>query len=99
MAKSTKHGGVSDVTLETIQTGRSPEELEAERAAIPGRQSADATTAPEPDQGPEDKPAAPSRPAHGDPKAAWVDYAVSQGADRQDAEATTKGDLIKAYGG
>ena len=29
-------------------------------------------------------------------KAAWVDYAVSQGVDREDAEASTKAELIEA---
>ncbi len=36
-------------------------------------------------------------PAQSDRKAAWVDHAVSQGADRQEAEAMTKDDLIAKY--
>ncbi|GII63550.1 hypothetical protein Skr01_36350 [Sphaerisporangium krabiense] len=39
-----------------------------------------------------------SRPPQSAPKAAWVDYAVSQGADRGEAEATSKADLIDRYG-
>lgn len=38
------------------------------------------------------------RPAVNDRKAAWVDYAVAQGADRDDAEALTKDDLVDQYG-
>lgn len=37
-------------------------------------------------------------PAKSDTKAAWVDYAVSQGAERDDAEASTKADLVDRYG-
>jgi len=99
MAKSTAHGSVTNLAAlreQSMRTGRTVEELQAEQAAIPEQQ--DGTTAPEPDQEPKDKPSTPSRPAQGDPKAAWVDYAVSQGAAREDAEKETKGDLIKAYG-
>lgn len=38
------------------------------------------------------------RPAQNDPKAAWVDWAVSQGADRDEADALTKAELIEFYG-
>lgn len=31
-------------------------------------------------------------------KAEWVDYAVSQGADRAEAEAATKDELVDTYG-
>lgn len=49
---------------------------------------------------PETPPVTPAEPpAQNAVKAEWVDYAVSQGADRADAEAQTKEDLIKAYGG
>lgn len=37
-------------------------------------------------------------PAQSDNKAAWVDYAVSQGADRDEAESMTKAELIDQYG-
>lgn len=51
-----------------------------------------------PDTEPEpafDPDAAPSRSARKD---AWVAYAVAQGADRDEAEAMTRSDLIDAYG-
>lgn len=38
-------------------------------------------------------------PAQSAPKVDWVAYAVSQGADYAEAEATTKADLITQYGG
>jgi hypothetical protein len=47
----------------------------------------------------EREPAEPKRPAKTDNKAAWVDWAVANDADRAEAEAMTKDDLIKAYGG
>lgn len=31
-------------------------------------------------------------------KSAWVDYAVSQGAEPDDAEAMTKAELVQTYG-
>lgn len=60
---------------------------------------------PEPDLATLDDPAphdpAPptlERPAQADLKAAWVEWAVRCGADRAEAEATNKADLIAAYG-
>lgn len=41
----------------------------------------------------------PSKPTTSDRKAVWVDHAVDQGADRDDAEAMTKDELIEQYGG
>lgn len=41
-----------------------------------------------------DEPAAPSPK---DNKAAWVDYAIANGATREDAEAMTKDALIDTY--
>lgn len=41
--------------------------------------------------------AEPPRPA--DPKQAWIDYAVSQGADEGEAASMTKIDLMSRYGG
>lgn len=43
-------------------------------------------------------PATAERPAQAANKDAWVDFAVSQGADRDEAEAKTKAELIAAYG-
>lgn len=51
---------------------------------------------PEPDV-PDEVAADPPKPA--DPKADWVAYAVSQGADPAAAEALTKIDLMSKYGG
>jgi hypothetical protein len=39
------------------------------------------------------------RPAQSAPKAAWVGWAVTNGADPDEAEALTKTDLIDLYGG
>lgn len=44
-------------------------------------------------------PDAVGRPARAARKADWVAYAVAQGADRTEAEASTKDDLVTAYGG
>jgi hypothetical protein len=38
-------------------------------------------------------------PARNEAKAAWVDWAVSQGADRAAAEAMSKDALVAEYGG
>lgn len=38
-------------------------------------------------------------PAKSANKGDWVEYAVAQGADRDEAEASTKDDLIATYGG
>lgn len=38
-------------------------------------------------------------PAKSASKASWVDYAVSRGADREEADAMTRSDLIERYGG
>lgn len=44
-------------------------------------------------------PAEVTAPAPADVKQAWVDYAVSQGADPGQAAAMTKADLMSRYGG
>lgn len=53
------------------------------------------------EQPPPDSPvqAPAARPVQVAPKGAWVDYAVSQGAEREAAEALTKEKLIEQYGG
>ena len=38
-------------------------------------------------------------PSESDLKAVWVDHAVSQGADRDEAEAMTKAQLVEQFGG
>jgi hypothetical protein len=52
-------------------------------------------------EAPASEPAAESsgQPTQADNKATWVDYAVSKGADRDEAEASTKADLVERYGG
>lgn len=57
--------------------------------------------APEPAPGPEPEPEPEELPAPGpaDPKAAWIEYAISQGAKRDTAAAMTKADLMSRYGG
>lgn len=47
----------------------------------------------------EPEAAAASAPPANAPKATWVDWAVSQGAGRSEAEAMTKLNLIGEYGG
>lgn len=42
--------------------------------------------------------APPSKPAPSSPKGEWVGWAVSCGADPEEAAASTKQDLIDAYG-
>lgn len=37
-------------------------------------------------------------PAQSAPKGEWVDYAVAQGADRDEADDMTKADLVEQYG-
>lgn len=66
-------------------------DLVDEPAAVP---APDPTPAPAP--GPEVTQApGPSKPGQADQKAAWVDYAVAQGIERDQAEAMTKADLIE----
>lgn len=43
-------------------------------------------------------PAPPAPPAPGDPKQAWVDYAISQGLGWDEASRMTKADLQSRYG-
>ena len=40
----------------------------------------------------------PTAPAESDRKAAWVDHAVTKGADPAEAEGMTKAELIENYG-
>ena len=54
---------------------------------------------PTPEPAPEPALAELPQPAPGDPKQAWVDYAVSQGAPRAEAEDRTKAQLQAAFGG
>jgi hypothetical protein len=51
---------------------------------------------PKAEQPPEDADGPPKQAA---PKADWVDYAVSKGADVDEAEVLTKQELVELYGG
>ncbi len=52
----------------------------------------------EPFDGDQGVPADSEAPAQSAKKADWVDYAVSQGADRGESEASTKDDLVHQFG-
>lgn len=54
-------------------------------------------TEPEPPEGSDATPTAPTRPAENGTKEAWVEYAVSQGMSREDAEGSTRTALIERY--
>ncbi len=74
----------------------------AELAALRGEGAVQAEAAPSgaaEAAPPEPEPETSSAPKHYDAKGEWVDYAVSQGADRDEAESLTKQDLIEMYGG
>jgi len=48
---------------------------------------------------PPPEPEPPAAPGPADPKAEWIDYAVSRGADPDMAGRMTKADLMSKYGG
>lgn len=54
---------------------------------------------PEPDLPPAASAPALTLPAKSANKPEWIAYAISQGADPQDAEAASKADLVETYGG
>lgn len=70
---------------------------------VPAEPAAAPASPPDPDSGQggegDGAPAGPTvpKPGQNDPKAAWVDYAVALGADRAEAEAMTKTDLVDIY--
>lgn len=69
---------------------------------VEGDKLVDPSAEPAPESEPEPEEEAelePVKPAQADPKAAWIDWAVSQGADTDEAEALTKAELIEFYGG
>lgn len=78
------------------EPGSDAEQVEIERAAVEGlpRARGGASTADVPLGG-----GIVERPAVNAPKSAWVDYAESQGMSRDDAEATSKEQLVGRYGG
>jgi hypothetical protein len=82
--------------LGSIQVGVDPSEPEDEQKPESQSEQPKQESAPESKQEPQQGPEAPK---HADTKADWVDYAVSQGTDREEAESLTKADLIEMYGG
>jgi hypothetical protein len=69
------------------------EQVEAAGDSFP---TATPVNAPEPDEADEEVAEAPPKSAT---KGEWVDFAVSQGAEREEAEGYTKQDLVEIYGG
>ena len=68
---------------------------------VEGDKLIDPSAEPEPELEPEVEAESETavKPAQADPKAAWIDWAISQGADADEAEALTKAELIEFYGG
>lgn len=64
-------------------------------SAVPGAEPAE----PETEAEPVPEPVESDAPSQHDLKADWVDYAVSKGLDRDEAEELTKAELIELYGG
>lgn len=79
-----------------------PEPVKAGPAGLPGHPAVTAMAGyalpdPEPEAEPEPEPETEPQegpPAQSAPKDTWVDWAVSEGFDRDEAEAMTKQDLI-----
>jgi hypothetical protein len=91
-----------------VSDPRPPSQIESEAAAVrepelPARAKvrAEATVqaGDKPEDEPGDEPEVAAAPSPGDPKQAWIDYAVTQGADVHQAGAMTKADLMSRYGG
>lgn len=82
-------------TSETEMTRDPEDEHDRLEAVADGTEPPD--PGPEPEQVTEAEPA--ERPAPSAPKQAWIDYAVTQGADVHEASAMTKVDLMSRYGG
>jgi hypothetical protein len=82
---------------ETAGTAAGATDIEPEPPApAPEPESA----APEPEQLPDEAPVPPPlAPAPHQNKQAWIDWAISQGADPDTANAMTKADLMSRYGG
>jgi hypothetical protein len=69
--------------------------LDADGALVTGGVKPAGT--PNPDVKSDVKPGGdPKKPAHGDPKSDWVEYAVSRGLSREESERSSKQDLIDA---
>jgi hypothetical protein len=85
-----------------VSDPRPPSQVESEAAAVrepelPAKAGATVQAGDEDDGGSE--PEIAEAPGPGDPKQAWIDYAVASGADVHQAGAMTKADLMSRYGG
>lgn len=79
---------VTDDKIEKASLERHLDRRWIERVDEPGEAIVD-------EPGPDTPPRGPEKPSQADPKAAWVDYAVAQGNDREAVEAMTKADLVE----
>jgi len=66
---------------------------------VEGGKLIDPSAPPAPEPEPEPEPESSGRPVVADNKATWVDWAVSQGLERDEAESLTKAELVELYGG
>jgi hypothetical protein len=71
--------------------------LHARLDRLPNWDEVDPTNLPTTDAPPDTNPVT-EAPAQSATKAEWVDYAVARGADRAEAEATTKANLVALFG-
>lgn len=84
--------GPDEDTVKAFEEANAPEP-EPEPESQP---EVEGESEPEPESQPEVED---ETPKQSDTKATWVDFAVSQGADRNGAEDMTKQELIEMYGG
>lgn len=90
-----------------VSDPRPPSQIEAEAAAVrepelPAKAGvrAEATVqAGDKDDNDDNEAGVAEAPGPGDSKQAWIDYAVTQGADVHQAGSMTKADLMSRYGG
>ena len=101
LARPWPGGDADEQTAEAAATAQTEALVEASEPppqwppAEPGRMGVSQPD-PEPEQEPEQEAGAAPRPAA--PKADWVDWAVSQGATEENANASTKQQLMEQYG-
>lgn len=85
---------VRDAWKKTSDDGSAREGASTQQAEEAGDAAASAPNADDPASSDDETP---KRPNVGDPKAAWVAYAESQGLE--DADSFTKAELVEEYGG
>lgn len=101
MPKITRHGGPTNYATRAEVTPLEQEEPESIDGAPPAAEvepEPPEALEPEPEAQEPDASEASERPATTDRKDVWVAYAITQGADPDEAQAATKKDLIAAYG-